>query len=1071
MDARKRHVQFLFPSGTSAAFILLVLIMLAVPATWSPPPFDALAHSLHPSNDSWGGSLLAVSSLCLLTVTQYWLAPSWKIRRRRLRPIHQVAPHEPRADLERLVEITMPDFPVRILIDLVNPAIDGLAFGHVFRRYVVLSRGVLLALSERDRETAWRVVMHELAHIRNRDLDITAITVAMWRSFLVVVVAPVLAACAIGIVRGTPPIGTPGLSPDSGPGLSWMLAAQIVGLTALAWLARSVVLQARELHADARVLTWHPDPQPLRHPFYSASQRRWPSTILRRATHPSPAARVAALSESGRLLLRQGFAYPFLCGAFVTMLIVDPKSLSRPGWLDGLAGPFIVLTFALMTGTFRTAAGLRAHPAVRAADSLRMRLGLAVGLPAGLVLSPYRFTAHAHAAPPTDLQPAKLLALAGAGWLLGMWLEWVMASNAAAQLSAPRNPIWALLLSVTVISAMAQQLDSSALNAQSTPDSNGSVLDLLILPAAVLPATMLPLVMPVWAQRGNTSKGKQASSRIRRLTGDVWRQVGRASPAQYGVRPKHAPAFAALAALLAAPPAGVLAAAYWGGACDTSCATASTTSLAVLGGSLGAALGAATAAYVKTAPVLRAMLVGLGSGMLCPAVLRLAAPTTPWSWLDLVQQQIVLAAVLAALVVSALRYPARRTHRDAYADVPDQPPIQLIQPESITVPLIPVRTPRRPTTAPPGGEPEPGEHVGEHVPPPIGAVRHSAINPTPHASQQAHAERVTIAGMNMFAKAASDFLEGFAILFTVSSLFLLAMALVILFLSLIVGVVGASLGMVADFWSIPRGRLDVVLSGYPLVLLCLGAMGALGGTLKLAGGLWAPQTVTMDGEDLAITTRRFRMGSGYTLRIRWDAIQHVSVVGRTRHSELVVWCTPEAVAGTIGSKPFTDGVKIANLLVAFGWPERKKRTSELRAALAQFAGAKYVENPEVELAARKRSSQPGGGTPDPVPPATSCVADLDPSVSTSLVARWAVRARSGDPVARERMDDVIKGLFERHEHLGGQRQNCPLARSLAAIVNRDDSNGGLLDLEDQHESDLIAVILNSVVQQERGESV
>jgi Zn-dependent protease with chaperone function len=1068
MDARKRHVQFLFPSGTSAAFILLVLIMLAVPATWSPPLFDALAHSLHPSSDSWGGSLLAVSSLCLLTVTQYWLAPSWKIRRRRLRPIDQVAPHEPRADLERLVEMTMPDFPVRILIDLVNPAIDGLAFGHVFRRYVVLSRGVLLALSERDRETAWRVVMHELAHIRNRDLDITAITVAMWRSFLVVVVAPVLVACAIGIVRDTPPIGMPGLSQNSGPGLSWMLAAQFVGLTALAWLARSVVLQARELHADARVLTWHPDPQPLRRLFYSASQLRWPSAILRRATHPSPVARVAALSESGRLLLRQGFAYPFLCGAFVTMLIVDPKKLSGPGWLDGLAGPFIVLTFALMAGTFRTAAGLRSHPAVRAADSLRMRLGLAVGLPAGLVLSPYRFTADAHAASPTDLQPAKLLAFAGAGWLLGMWLEWVMASNAAAQLSVPRNPVWALLLSVTVVSAMARQLDSSALNTQSMPDSGGSALDLLILPVAVLLATMLPLVMPVWPRRGDTSTGKQTSSRIRRLASDAWRQVGCASPAQYGVRPKRAPAFAVLAALFAAPPAGVLTAAYWGGACDASCATASTTNLAVLGGSLGAALGAATAAYVKTAPVLRAMLVGLGSGMLCPAVLRLAAPTTPWSWLCMVQQQIVLAAVLAALVVSALRYRARRKHRDVYADVPDQPPIQ---PESITVPLIPVRTPRRPTTAPPGGEPEPGEHVGDHVPPPIGAVRHSAINPTPHASQQAPAERVTIAGMNMLAKAASDFLEGFAILFTVSSLFLLAMALVIVFLSLIVGVVGASLGMVADFWSIPRGRLDVVLSGYPLELLCMGAMGALGGTLKLAGGLWGPQTVTMDGEDLAITTRRFRMGSGYTLRIRWDAIHHVSVIGRTRHPELVVWCTPEAVAGTAGSKPFTDGVKISNLRVAFGWPERKKRTAELRAALAQFAGDKYVENPEVDPAAQERSSQPGEGTPDPVPPATSCVADLDPGVSTSLVARWAVRARSGDPVARERMDNVIKGLFERHEHLGGQRQNCPLARSLAAIVNRDDSNGRLLDLEDQHESDLIAVILNSAVQQESGDQV
>lgn len=86
----------------------------------------------------------------------------------------------------------------------------------------------------------------------------------------------------------------------------------------------------------------------------------------------------------------------------------------------------VVLTIALGIRALRAAAhaGATGTPG----GGVRARLGLTVGLPVGWALAPSRMSDHAMVPFPVSLHPAALLVLAVAGWLLGLWVERVMAA-------------------------------------------------------------------------------------------------------------------------------------------------------------------------------------------------------------------------------------------------------------------------------------------------------------------------------------------------------------------------------------------------------------------------------------------------------------------------------------------------------------------------------------------------------------------------------------------------------------------------------------------------------------------
>lgn len=686
---------FVLASGTSSAFLLLISVVFTVPTVWHPavfglrfltsrsfsgqaeyarcveavfavpgqignssPECESILHGSHV--DERLSVLLVFGVLCLLTLVQYWFGPARRIRRQSLRPIERGTFPALCEELDRLTAQALADGRVHFLLDIVNPAVDGLAFGRVGHRYIVLSRG-MLALFEQDLSVFRAVVLHELAHVRNRDLDITAVTLAAWRSFFVVILLPGLMGATLGIAVGAGPTSTAlhGVREAfvSGSSLSWVLAAQFTGLAGLAWLTRYTVLQARELHADARMLTWQPDPAPLRRLFQAVPRRRWSLAALRRRTHPGLTTRVAALTDTG-LLMREGFAFSFAVGACFSLSMDAATSLTATLRIDKFYWPaevfVLVLTVALGVRALRAVA-YNTSPET-ALDGRRVRLGLAAGLPLGWALAPSRMSDQTMAPFSVGLQLASLLLLAGAGWLLGLWIQWVMTvwtpkiRTAARPARAAVVPITLVVLLVLMYARPMYQVQTSVI-----------ISHVLHEPAASDPVSLVLLV----AQRLLDGQfiGKSVLSGFPGWfpLGLLLLMIPLAHRSQMPpIKPPTASpsaGYIAFAGILAGGLAGFLAVRLWLEADKSLLHTQSPSAdfVAVYSG-LGAGLAATVAVWARNRPVTKAFLTGLVTalsvdGLLYPAA---ASARVSWQFLTLVLGRTVESALLAGFAASAL---------------------------------------------------------------------------------------------------------------------------------------------------------------------------------------------------------------------------------------------------------------------------------------------------------------------------------------------------------------------------------------------------------------------------------
>ncbi|QWF82306.1 M56 family metallopeptidase [Amycolatopsis sp. CA-230715] len=666
MTAPRRPAPFLLPSGTSSAFLLLISVVFTISTLWHPALFNVLfTPSKSPDeraayarcvaaifavpgrilasspecapivrgggDDGWMAMLLVFAVLCLLTAAQYWFGPVRRIRRRRLRPIDRDVFPALREHLDRTAAEFLPRGRVEFLLDVVNPAVDGLAFGRAGRRYIALSRGMLV-LFERDPALFKAVLLHEMAHVRNRDLDITAVVLALWRAFLVVILAPGLLGAVVGILVGMPPWIDGGMQAFvSGPGLSWLFAAQLVALTGLAWLTRYTVLQARELHADARVLTWWPEAAaPLRRLFDAVPRRRWSLAELRRRTHPRPGTRVAALTGDGPLL-RQGFAFSFALGACFSLSMDVATSMS--GQLRQGAFYWPAEVFVLVLGIALGIRELRAAAYAEAAGGLRARFGLAIGLPVGWAMAPSRMTDHAMAPFPVGVQLAALLVLAAAGWFLGLWVERVMAAWTPKVRAADRPvrvaavPVAFVVVVLLLAARTVYETQYLVIIAHLTQDP--AVSDPVLLALAVaqrwlfshfaasgwLPLTVALLVLPLLARPRTPFRPIKARTLLIGLVVGV-----------------------AVTAL------------------SVAFLYSSTVDILAFGCGFGAGVAAATAVWARAAPVLKGVLAASVVGVFTVVSLAAVMPMS-WKLMTFASGQVLEVALLAGLVTTALRSP------------------------------------------------------------------------------------------------------------------------------------------------------------------------------------------------------------------------------------------------------------------------------------------------------------------------------------------------------------------------------------------------------------------------------
>src|SRR5947208_4749169 len=167
--------------------------------------------------------------------------------------------------------------PVVWLLQPLDARLSAFAFGWPRRRFVAVSGGAAVA-AVRNPAAFDAVILHELAHIKNRDIDQTYLTLAIWRAFVAAALLPLVVTVIV----------TGGLA-------GWQRSLWRVAVLALiVYSLRNAVLRSREFDADARARELDPETQ--LGPVLAAL----PAPTGRRAwnlgwTHPPGQARAAAL--------------------------------------------------------------------------------------------------------------------------------------------------------------------------------------------------------------------------------------------------------------------------------------------------------------------------------------------------------------------------------------------------------------------------------------------------------------------------------------------------------------------------------------------------------------------------------------------------------------------------------------------------------------------------------------------------------------------------------------------------------------------------------------------------------
>ena len=226
------------------------------------------------------------------------------------------------------------DRPLRAVVDPLARSTSPVVFGSD-RRPVVWLPGPLLVYAATRPDHLRAVLLHEMAHIRHGDINLTYATFALWRVFVGLVLLPYAVWTAVAM------FGDTWWSSDEPLRVRGALLAVLMVL--LVYLARLDVLRSREVHADIAAVRWG-----AARGTWAAAPPDLPTGRLRRVvasfaelwrTHPRLDLRLAALSDSGSLFGVRGLPV-FLTGVAATLVNSQLGSyvesyLARDGLLRG----------------------------------------------------------------------------------------------------------------------------------------------------------------------------------------------------------------------------------------------------------------------------------------------------------------------------------------------------------------------------------------------------------------------------------------------------------------------------------------------------------------------------------------------------------------------------------------------------------------------------------------------------------------------------------------------------------------------------------------------------------------
>jgi len=232
----------------------------------------------------------------------YWFSPPLKIWRDKLILLTFEDAPEVMTHLAGLCTEAQVSPPPTFMWNPLNLASSGVAFGRLRRYYVALSGGLVTQFYT-DRAVFRAVILHELAHLRNADVDKAYFVVAVWYAFLAAALIPF----AVTLLDN---LG----SLDFIFNISWRTLA----LTLLVYLTRNATLRARERCADVRASVWDSSSGALNRVLESLPLPKGGRWLEPLRVHPDPRERLRMIDGPHRLF-RIGFWDAFGTGITATI--------------------------------------------------------------------------------------------------------------------------------------------------------------------------------------------------------------------------------------------------------------------------------------------------------------------------------------------------------------------------------------------------------------------------------------------------------------------------------------------------------------------------------------------------------------------------------------------------------------------------------------------------------------------------------------------------------------------------------------------------------------------------------
>lgn len=308
-------------------------------------------------------------------VLLYLAHPAWYVRRRRLRSLDPGEAADLLAELDRLRRLAGVG-RVRFLLEPFNAAPSAFVFGLPRRRALAISTGLVVRYHT-DPAAFRSIVLHELAHLRNRDIEPTYLALTLTAAF-----GLVLAAYSGQWLISSRVLDSFVLGP--------LLQALLLGVLALLLLA--ALVRSREFQADARVGQWEGERTALPRVLRDMPVPPRRALAVLRALHPTPVQRVRGLSGS---MLPFGLGYwgGAAVGLTVTVTLMGLWGLSilwspiiLPVWMSPIPGALVAAV--VVVGRWRYES---AHPSGAPRRMWPFSLGLATGTTLGPCVSPESF--------------------------------------------------------------------------------------------------------------------------------------------------------------------------------------------------------------------------------------------------------------------------------------------------------------------------------------------------------------------------------------------------------------------------------------------------------------------------------------------------------------------------------------------------------------------------------------------------------------------------------------------------------------------------------------------------------